>query len=141
MPRRKTTSIHLDEIRRLAKLQCTKQEAADSLGITIRTFNRLLNEDQRVADAWRSGQSGGKISLRRKQHRLAGSNAAMAIWLGRQHLGQQEVVKTELTGADGGPVETATTDYSNLNPKERKELRDLLAKAEAATNGRRAREV
>ena len=32
----------------------------------------------------------GKISLRRSQFRLAESNATMAIWLGKQYLGQRE---------------------------------------------------
>lgn len=40
----------------------------------------------------------GKISLRRKQFRMAESNAAMAIWLGKQYLGQKD--KSELSLED-----------------------------------------
>lgn len=37
---------------------------------------------------------GGKASLRRKQSRLADRNAAMAIWLGKNWLGQTDGVQT-----------------------------------------------
>ena len=39
---------------------------------------------------FREKRGKGKISLRRAQFRLAEHNAAMAIWLGKQYLGQRE---------------------------------------------------
>lgn len=38
----------------------------------------------------------GKISLRRSQFQLAEKNASMAIWLGKQYLGQKDVVEIGL---------------------------------------------
>ena len=40
----------------------------------------------------------GLISLRRMQFQLAEKSAAMAIFLGKQHLGQQDVQKQEISG-------------------------------------------
>ena len=37
----------------------------------------------------------GKISLRRYQFELAKKNANMAIWLGKQYLGQKDEVQVE----------------------------------------------
>ena len=39
----------------------------------------------------------GRISLRRAQLRLAEKNAAMAIFLGKQYLGQKDTVEAEVT--------------------------------------------
>lgn len=68
----------------------------------------------------------GRVGLRRKQMRLADSNASMAIFLGKQMLGQKDVVTTEHTGADGGPVEI---DASKLTQDERNELRELITRS------------
>ncbi len=46
--------------------------------------------------------SAGKAKLRKLQWECAKSgNIAMLIWLGKQWLGQQERLRTELTGAEG----------------------------------------
>ena len=51
------------------------------------------------SEVFRQKRGLGKISLRRHQWRLAEKNAAMAIWLGRNYLGQkeepEEAVETE----------------------------------------------
>jgi hypothetical protein len=51
------------------------------------------------------GRAKGRISVRRKRMQLleAGS-PAIAIWLGKQLLGQREPTSVELTGAQGGPL-------------------------------------
>ena len=51
------------------------------------------------------GRAKGRISVRRGQMKLLESgNAAIAIWLGKQLLGQRDVTPIELTGAHGKPV-------------------------------------
>lgn len=79
--------------------------------------------------AFEEGRQLGLVSLRRKQFSLAGINATMGVWLGRQYLGQREVVTNELTGRDGGPVEI---DLSRLTKAERDELRQLLGRARSS---------
>lgn len=43
----------------------------------------------------------GKISLRRMQWRLAEKNATMAIFLGKQYLGQRDNVDVNVTNTEG----------------------------------------
>ena len=42
--------------------------------------------------AYEEYRVGGLISLRRNQFQLAEKNTAMAIWLGKQHLGQKDII-------------------------------------------------
>ena len=49
------------------------------------------------SEVFKKYSSGGKISLRRTQFRLAEKNTAMAIWLGKQYLGQREVIDVDNT--------------------------------------------
>jgi hypothetical protein len=96
--------VNADTVRQLGMLQCTQKEAAAFFDITLSTFRRLLRQEPAVRKAWDQGLEGGKISLRRKQMRLANSNPAMAIFLGKQYLGQQDVNRNEVTGKGGEPV-------------------------------------
>lgn len=54
----------------------------------------------------------GKISLRRSQWRLAEKNASMAIWLGKQYLGQRDVVELGL------PTDNAQEDALSVSLRE-----------------------
>ena len=122
----KHATIKLSEIRSIARLQPTRAEAASVLGISVTKFSRLLKEDKRVSKAWEEGFELGKVSLRRKQMRLAGSNAQMAIHLGKQYLNQSETSKLEVSGPGGKAVEF---DVAKLSRDERKQLRNLLTQS------------
>lgn len=113
------------EIEKLGRLQCTEREAAAFLNLRRHEFRELLDADSKLSEAWERGQQVGRISLRRKQFRLAGANASMAIFLGKNLLGQRDVSVHEVTGEDGGPVEF---DASKLSQRQRDELRTLLAR-------------
>jgi hypothetical protein len=53
----------------------------------------------------------------------------MLIWLGKQMLGQKEVVSNEITGPGGGPIKVATKpDLSKLNEDELRQLREIAAR-------------
>jgi len=90
-PDEKTLGI----IEGLAKIQCTQGEAAAVLGISRVTFMAFLKRDVRARARWDNGVESGKASLRRNQFKLSENNAAMAIWLGKQYLGQREPVRYE----------------------------------------------
>ena len=128
----KHQAVKLSEIRRVAGLQCTHAEAAAFFGMSRPKWRKLLKEDDRVQKAWDDGVETGKISLRRKQNRLASTNAQMAIHLGKQYLGQIDSKSVELTGAGGGPLESI--DLTKLTPNERKELRHILTKSSTDTS-------
>jgi hypothetical protein len=79
----------------LAKIQCTQGEAAAVLGVHRITFLTFLKRNAKARDRWDIGLESGKASLRRNQFKLSETNAAMAIWLGKQYLGQREPVRYE----------------------------------------------
>ena len=85
-------------IERLAEIGCTTDEIANVCGVSKDTIERNYMEQLH------RGRERGKASVRRMQWKLAqDGNPTMQIWLGKQLLGQRD--KTELTGAEGGPVQ------------------------------------
>lgn len=96
-------------IAKLAGLMCTDEEIAammsdDKVSISVDTLTND-NNGATFAECKEKGQAMGKASLRRNQFKLSESNAAMAIFLGKNWLGQKDKqeVKTELDG-DGSIV-------------------------------------
>jgi len=88
----------LQQITGLAQIQCTQEEAAAVLGVHRDTFGDFLRRDKKAADAWEMGQLRGKASLRRTQFKLAETNAGMAIFLGKNLLGQRDQAAVEHSG-------------------------------------------
>ena len=75
---------------KLAGIMCTQEEIASLLDLSVRTLQR----DEEFCRVYKKGQDNGKMSLRRMQYKLADKNATMAIWLGKQYLGQKDVIET-----------------------------------------------
>ena len=91
--------IDYETVEKLAHIQCTKLEIANFLGCSVDTLDR----DANFAEHYKKGLDGGKMSLRRMQFKLAEKNSAMAIFLGKQYLGQKDVVEQQ--NVDLGKVE------------------------------------
>lgn len=125
--RQKKKQISVSKIRMLSELQCTEAEAAASLGLRLKTFKEMIRIDTRAREAWESGRELGKLSIRRSQFRLSTHNATMAIFLGKQYLGQNEVNVLEMSGRNGGPIKTL--DLAKLDRAERSGLRQAILKA------------
>lgn len=134
MVQKRKQSIKISELKRLCELQCSLEEIAAAFFITVDALKKLMDKDPAIKAAIDHGNSTGKISLRRKQFRLASSSASMAIHLGKQYLGQHDRSQVELSGPEGGPIESF--DYSKLSPDERIALRQSL---ETATRGARSK--
>ena len=83
---RPKTQIDLEQAEKLGMLQCTIKECSAWFGIPPST----LSGHKEFQEAYKKGLENGKQDLRRKQWRLADRNAAMAIWLGKQYLGQSD---------------------------------------------------
>lgn len=81
-------------VEKLANIQCTQTEIASFLGISARTLQR----DEEFLKIYQKGQENGKMSLRRIQYKLAEKNTTMAIWLGKQYLGQKDIIEASTTG-------------------------------------------
>ena len=81
--------IDLEELKKLASIQCTVEEICSIMEVSKDTFYTRLKEDEAFSDAYKKARDTGKCSLRRHQYVLAQKgNASMLIWLGKQYLGQ-----------------------------------------------------
>lgn len=82
----------------LCRLQCTELEICDEFDVSHVTLNKWCGENYHDDDGnpmtflqvFEQKRGRGKISLRRMQWHLAETNAAMAIFLGKNMLGQSD---------------------------------------------------
>jgi hypothetical protein len=84
--------IDQKQFENLCGLQCTLAEIADFFDCSEDTIERWCKRTyvDNFADTFKKHCGKGKISLRRYQFKLAEKNATMAIWLGKQYLGQRD---------------------------------------------------
>ena len=87
----------------LCKMQCTELEIAGFFGCSDETLNKWCKKTYKKTfqECFEIFRQGGKASLRRTQWLMAEHNAAMAIFLGKNYLGQaddpQKYAKDETT--------------------------------------------
>ena len=90
----KGNCINKEQFENLCKIHCTRDEICAVLGITDVTLYAWLKqqygEDRTLKEIMSYYQAGGKASLRRIQWRQAESNPAMAMFLGKNYLGQSD---------------------------------------------------
>lgn len=84
--------ISQKDFEKLCGLQCTKEEICGFFDVTDKTLERWCRRTYKLgfSEVFAQKRGAGKISLRRSQFELAKKNANMAIWLGKQYLGQRE---------------------------------------------------
>lgn len=104
---RPRANINKTEFESLCALQCTLNEICGFFGVTDKTLNRWCKENygKNFSEVFSLKRGKGKISLRRSQFRLAESNAAMAIFLGKQYLGQRDSFEAESSLASDNDFE------------------------------------
>lgn len=103
--------INLEEVEKLAALNCTNVEIAAYFGVSETAVEKRYNRDEKFRELIEQGRAKGRLSVRRCQMRLLeAGNATMGIWLGKQLLGQRDYQSLEVGGIPGGaPVEARTT--------------------------------
>ena len=106
--------ISAREVELLASVFCTQQEIAEKLECSVDTLTR------RFAEPYKKGVAEAKTSLRRHQFMLSKKNAAMAIFLGKNYLGQKD---------------TVNFDVKQLDAEIERELALLASREEAETSG------
>ena len=76
----------------LCGLQCTVEEMCGWFGVSPKTLYSWVKRTygENFSTIFSQKRERGKISLRRSQWRLAEKNASMAIFLGKQYLGQRD---------------------------------------------------
>ena len=96
--------IDQKQFENLCGLQCTLEEICgwfDVCSDTLETWcKRSYNKS--FSEVFAQKRGAGKISLRRSQWRLAEKNATMAIFLGKQFLGQRD--NMDITVGDSGAL-------------------------------------
>lgn len=104
--------IDLEQFEKLCSLQCTVPEIADFFGVSVNLIEKRIQLEEGYAEARARGAAEGKISIRRKQFQLMenGSNS-MAIWLGKQYLGQRD--HTEIGSNASMPLKIEVVEPSN----------------------------
>lgn len=90
---RPRTEIDQKQFESLCGLQCTQEEIASFFHCSEDTVTRWCKRTYGTsfAEVYKKKSANGKISLRRAQFRLAEKNASMAIFLGKQYLGQSDI--------------------------------------------------
>lgn len=81
------------QFEKLCAMMCTSEEIAGFFDCSVDTIERWCKREYKMpfAEVFKKYSAHGKISLRRNQFRLSEKYPAMAIWLGKQYLGQRDV--------------------------------------------------
>ena len=88
--------IDQKQVENLCGLQCTLEEICSWFDVTDKTLDSWCKRTYHASfsEVFKKKRGAGKISLRRSQWQLAAKNASMAIWLGKQYLGQRDQIET-----------------------------------------------
>lgn len=100
-------------------LQCTKDEICCILDIDEKTLTRWCKDTygEGFSDVFKKKSKVGLMSLRRTQFKIAEKNASMAIFLGKQYLGQKDIVETQIS--NNGIIDDLTEALKNVKETER----------------------
>lgn len=115
--------IDSEQFEKLCALQCTLKEIANWFKCsedTIenwckRTYTDEDGQPMGFSDAYKNYSVDGKISLRRFQFKMAERNPSMAIWLGKQWLGQRDNMDMNLETTDSKEVEALNEYFKHRN--------------------------
>ena len=99
----------IELVQALGRLQCTNEEIASCLGTTDSTLLNAQNKEVFLG-ALEKGKAEGRMSLRRIQMKLAETSATMAIFLGKQILGQRENVEPQRLVLENDNVKAVLTE-------------------------------
>lgn len=95
--------IKQKEFENLCGIQCTKLEICAFFDVTDKTLESWCKRTYHAgfSEVFSQKRERGKISLRRSQWQLAEKSATMALWLGKQYLGQRDNVDVTVSDANG----------------------------------------
>ena len=119
--------IDKKQFENLCGLQCTLLEICDFFDVEDDTLNSWCKKTYGTtfSEVFKLKRGKGQISLRRMQWKLAEKNAAMAIFLGKQYLGQKD--KIEYTDDGMKSINENINNIANLlnNPKPNRNDKDV----------------
>jgi len=117
-----TTPENLKSIVGLGRLHASFRECASFFKVALQTWEDMM-KDPVVKAAYQQGEGEGKMTLRRLQFKLAESNPAMAIFLGKNLLAQKDRFEQH-----------NTFDFSNLTDEELIIAQKMLARKALETS-------
>lgn len=114
--------IDKEQFEKLCALQCTLVEMSGFFNCSEDSIERWCQREYKMgfADIFRKKRSIGYISLRRSQFRMAETNPTMAIWLGKQYLGQTEKQEIAVATQDDDTIR-AMDEYFDAKKQESKD--------------------
>ena len=119
--------IDKKQFENLCGLQCTLLEICDFFDVEDDTLNSWCKKTYGTtfSEVFKQKRGKGQISLRRMQWKLAEKNPTMAIFLGKQYLGQKD--KIEYTDDGMKSINENINNIANLlnNPKPNRNEKDV----------------
>ena len=119
--------IDKKQFENLCGLQCTLLEICDFFDVEDDTLNSWCKKTYGTtfSEVFKLKRGKGQISLRRMQWKLAEKNPTMAIFLGKQYLGQKD--KIEYTDDGMKSINENINNIANLlnNPKPNRSDKDV----------------
>ena len=108
-----------EEFEKLLSIQCTQEEVCYFFNTTDKTLSNWCQRTygMNFSECHKKYGARGKISLRRYQFKLAQKNPTMAIFLGKQYLGQTD--KIEQSVFDASKVNALNESMINDTSPER----------------------
>lgn len=90
--------IDKEQFEKLCSIQCTLEEMAGFFDCCDDTINNWCKKTygETFSEVYKKKSASGKMSLRRIQFKLAEKNPTMALWLGKQYLGQKDIVENNI---------------------------------------------
>lgn len=126
--------IKAETLQELATINCSIEEAAAVLGTVKRTLLRRFKDTPELKEAWEQGRNHTKVGLRRTMWAQAqlmnGAGVNQSQFLAKNWLGMSDKTALELTGKNGGPIQTF--DYSKLTDEQLNQIEPFLAAIAAA---------
>lgn len=100
----------------MCAIMCTQEEIANIFDVDADTLNAWCKQTygDTFSVIYKKKSSNGKMSLRRFQFKQAEKNSTMAIWLGKQWLGQKDYQEAELAVKETPKIDISVIDNSDL---------------------------
>lgn len=126
---RPKVKIDLAELEKLCSMQCTDEEVAAFLGVSVRTIERR-RKSPAFQEVMELAKAKGRVSVRRNLFKLAAAgNIAAVIFLAKNLLGYKDIVANEMSGPNGGPITLGPApEMEQLTDDELKQLAILVNK-------------
>lgn len=121
--------IDFERVFDLAAYQSSKREIYAIMNICETELLRAGNEkyNEQFNKFYLAGKEAGKNDLRLSQFKMARKNAAMAIFLGKQYLGQSDN-PNQLISADLGTVKVEFVEGANKDQDQKKRIEEMEQK-------------